>query len=78
MADIDVEPEMEALVVQDKGYYDIFNFVDMDQIAISAIHHKELTEFAHVGVGMGGGFENTKELQVMTYKKAIKGSNGKH
>ncbi len=62
-ADIDVEAETEALVVQDKRYYDIFNIVDKDEIALSAIHHKELTEFANnVGAGMGGGVENTKEL----------------
>ncbi len=61
-ADLDVETETEALVVHDKGYYDIFNIVDIDEIALSTIHHTELREFANVGAGMGGGFENTKEL----------------
>ncbi len=63
-------------MVQDNGYYDIFNVMDMDEIALSAIHHKELTEFANVGAGMGGGFESTKELQVITYKEAINGPEG--
>ncbi len=33
--DVDVEIKTEALVVQDKGYYDIFNVVDMDEISFS-------------------------------------------
>jgi hypothetical protein len=63
-------------VVQDEGYCDIFNIVDMDEIPLSAICHNKLMEFANVGAGMGGGFENTKELQVMTYKEAINGIDG--
>ncbi len=45
-ADVDVETKIEAIVVKDKEYCDIFNVVDMDEIALSAIHHKEIMEFA--------------------------------
>jgi hypothetical protein len=34
-------------------------------------------EFANVGAGMGGGFENTMELKPMKYKEAINGPDGK-
>ncbi len=54
-----VETETETLVVQ--GYYDIFNVVDLSEIALLAMHHMQSTEFANVGAGIGGGFENTKE-----------------
>jgi hypothetical protein len=33
-------------------------------------------EFANVGAGVGGGFENTVELKPMKYKEAINGSDG--
>jgi hypothetical protein len=35
------------------------------------------TEFANVGAGIGGGFENTMELKPMKYKEAINGPDGK-
>jgi hypothetical protein len=34
-------------------------------------------EFANVGAGIRGGFENTMELKPMKYKEAINGPNGK-
>jgi hypothetical protein len=34
-------------------------------------------EFANVGVGVGGGFENTMELKTMKYNEAINGPDGK-
>ena len=60
--EVDVNTETKALVVRDAGYYDIFNIVDVDEVALSMIHHRQLTEIANVGAGIGGGFENTKEL----------------
>jgi hypothetical protein len=68
------ETETEALVVQ--GYYDIFNMVDLSEIALLAIHHMQSTEFANAGAGVGGRFKNTKELKVMNYKEAINGPDG--
>ncbi len=35
------------------------------------------TEFANVGAGVGGGFENTMELKPMKYEEAINGPDGK-
>ncbi len=58
------------------GYYDIFNFVNLSEIALLAMHHMQCTEFANVGAGVGGGFKITKELKVMNYKEAISGPDG--
>ena len=71
-----VEIGTGALVVQ--GYYDIFNIVDLSEIALLAMHHMQFTEFANIGAGMGGGFKYTKELKVMNYKVADNGPDGKH
>ena len=30
----------------------------------------------NIGAGVGGGFENTKELRVMKYDKAVNGPDG--
>jgi hypothetical protein len=35
-------------------------------------------EFANIGSGVGGGFENTKELKVMNHKEAVNGPDGMH
>ena len=71
--EVDVETETEALVVRDSGYYDVFNFVDLIEITLLAMHHMHSTAFANVGAGVGGGFENTKELKVINYKEALSG-----
>ena len=63
----------DALVV--KGYYDIFNVVDLREIALLAMHHMHCTEFANLDAGIGGGFK-TKELKVMNYKEAVSGPDG--
>ncbi len=60
-----------------KGYYDIFNIVDLSEMALLAMHSMQCTEIANVGAGEGGGFKNTKELRVMNYKEAISGPDGK-
>jgi hypothetical protein len=43
----DFGTETGALVVQ--GYYDIFNVMDLSEIALLAMHHMQSTEFANVG-----------------------------
>jgi hypothetical protein len=53
-----VETETEALVVQ--GYYDIFNVVDLSEIALLPMHHMQSTEFANVSAGIGGRFKTLK------------------
>ncbi len=70
-----VDTGEDALVV--KGYYDIFNVVDLSEIALLVMHSMQYTEIANIGAGVGGGFENTKELRVMNYKEAISGPDGK-
>jgi hypothetical protein len=75
-SEVDVATETEALVVKDTGYYDMFNVVDLDEVLLLAMHHMQSSEFANVGAGVGGGFENTKELKVMNYKEAINGPDG--
>ncbi len=55
-----VETGTDALAVQ--GYYDIFNVVDLSDIALLATHNMQCTEFVNIGAGVGGGFKNTKEL----------------
>ena len=67
-SDIDVETDTEALVVKETGYYTLFNVVDLTEFALLVMHHIQTSEFANVGAGIGGGFENTKELKVMNYK----------
>jgi len=75
-SEVDVATETEALVVKDSGYYDMFNVVDLDEVSLLAMHHMQTSEFANVGAGVGGVFENTKELKVMNYKEAINGPDG--
>jgi hypothetical protein len=74
-ADVDVETETEA-VVKETGYYDMFNVVVLTEVTLLAMHHMQTSEFANVGAGMGGGFENTKELKVMNYKETVNGPGG--
>ena len=50
--EVDVETKTKAQVVRDAGYYDIYNVVGVDEIAVSAIHHKQLIEFANVGASI--------------------------
>ncbi len=76
--EVDLEPEKEAQVVRDTGYYDVFNLLDLDEIAFSAIYHKQLIEFRNAIAGIGGGLDNTKELGVMNYSEAVNGPDGKH
>jgi len=73
-SDVDVEIETEALVVKETGYYNMFNIVDLSEVAMLAMHHMQISEFANVGAGVGGGFENTKELKVMVGKQKLKTS----
>ena len=77
-SNVDVETETEALVVKETGYYNMFNVVDSTEVAMLAMHHMQLSEFANIGAGVGGGFENTKELKVMDYKEAVNGPDDMH
>ncbi len=75
-SEVDVETETEALAVKQTGYYDMFNVVDLNEVAMLAMHHMQHSEFTNVGAGIGDRFDNTKELKVMNYKEAINGPDG--
>jgi hypothetical protein len=47
----------------------MFNVVDLTEVAMSAMHHMQISEFANISAGIGGGFENTKELKVMKLQR---------
>jgi hypothetical protein len=57
---VDVETETDALVVKETGYYNMSNVVDLNEVALLAMHYMQTLELANVGAGIGGGFENTK------------------
>jgi hypothetical protein len=48
----------------------------LNEVVLLAMHHMQNSEFANVGAGVGGGFENTKELKVMNYKDVVNGPDG--
>ncbi len=50
--------------------------MDSNEVTLFAMHHMQASEFANVGAGIGGRFENTKELKVMNYKDAANGPDG--
>jgi hypothetical protein len=64
--EVDVGTKTEVLVTQ-QGYNDIFNIVDLSELALLPMHHTQSTEFANVGAGIGGGSKN---------KAAINGPDG--
>jgi len=45
---------------------------ETDEHEMEAVDKIHLQEYAYVGAGIGGGFQNTKELHVMKYKKAMR------
>ncbi len=76
MTATDVNQDIEK--VSQAGHYNIFNVIDQDEIALTSVHHNMYFEVAIVGAGVGGGFINMQELQVMTYNEAINGPDGEH
>ena len=59
--EVDVETvETKADTLVDQGCYDIFNVVDLSEIALLVMHSMQCTEFANVGAGVGGGFKTQK------------------
>jgi hypothetical protein len=74
----DVDQDIEK--VSQAGHYNIFNFVDQDEITLTLVHHNMYFKVANVGVGGGGGFINMQELRVMSTTRQIMdltGSAGK-
>jgi hypothetical protein len=70
------EVDQDIEKVSQARHYDIFNIVDQDEITLTLVHHKMYFEVANVGAGVGNGFINTQELQVMMYNEAINGPDG--
>jgi hypothetical protein len=75
-SEVVVETKTESKVVKETGYYDMCDVVDLNEVALLVMHHMHNSEFANIGAGVGGGFENTKELKVMNYKEVVNGPDG--
>ncbi len=56
----------------------MFNVVDLNEVALLAMHHMQNREFANVSAGVSGAFENTQELKVLNYNGAVNGPDGVH
>ncbi len=57
------------------NYYDILGS-DESELGVLQSNQDEVTEYMHVGDGIGGGFTNTLKLEVMKYHEAINRSDG--
>ena len=55
-----------------QNYYNILG-IDENKEKILTEYHNCFYKFVNIGAGVGGGFENTKELRVMKYDKAVNG-----
>jgi hypothetical protein len=52
--------------------------IEAEDFSVDVFEDDEwVTEYAAVGAGIGGGFENTNELHVMKYSKAVHGPDKK-
>jgi hypothetical protein len=61
--------------VPDNNYDNVLG-VDEDKEKAFEDNHNKLIEYVNVGAGIGGGFSNTHELQVMKYHEAINAPDG--
>ncbi len=50
--------------------------IDKDEEQVFEESHNKVIEYISVGAGVGGGFFNTQELQVVKYHEAINGPDG--
>ena len=56
------------------NYYEALqDAIDEDELEVSLEVLNTFAEYANVGAGLGGGFENTKELRVLKYEEALSG-----
>ncbi len=74
MTATDVDQDIEK--VSQAGCYDIFNVLDQDEITLTLVHHIIYFKVANVGAGVGSGFINMQEIQVMMYNEAINETDG--
>lgn len=65
---------------QESNYYAALmnlSCAETDEREMEAVDKIHLQEYACVGAGIGGGFQNTKELHVMKYKEAMRSPDKK-
>ena len=55
------------------NYFASLAEIEEDKVLGFAMVENEYVEYANVGAGVGGGFENTAELKPMKYDQAING-----
>ncbi len=58
-----------------KNYYAVLG-INKNKERVFKDSHNKFIKFVYLGAGIGGGFANTQELQVMEYHEAINGSDG--
>jgi hypothetical protein len=73
--------DIATVSVDDKNkvttnYYDVLG-IDERKLEVLENNHKELIKYVNVRAGIGGGFTNILESNVMKYHEAINGSDGK-
>ncbi len=69
--------KVAAVSIDDlKNYYHVLGIKE-DEEKVLKDTHNELIKFVYLSTGIGGGFSNTQELQVMKYHEAINGSDSK-
>jgi hypothetical protein len=61
--------DVENLVM---NYYEVLG-INEDKVKMKQMHNHCVLEYIHVGAGVGGGFMNTNELQMVKYHEAING-----
>ena len=72
------EPETEITVCWNAAlvmnYFEALQeTIDKEELEVVLGVQSHMNEFANVGAGLGGGFENKKELRVLKYEEAISG-----
>jgi hypothetical protein len=61
--------DMENLVT---NYYEVLG-INKNKVKMLQMHNDCVSKYINVGAGVGGGFMNTNELQVMKYHETING-----
>jgi hypothetical protein len=72
---MDFEPTLSGPLIT---YYKNMADIEAEDFSVDVFGDDEwVTEYAAVGAGIGGGFENTNELCVMKYSEAVQGPDKK-
>jgi hypothetical protein len=61
--------------VTGSNYYEVLG-IDENEVKVLQEFNDSLSEYLNIGAGIGGGFTNTNELQLMGYHEAINGPDG--